>query len=185
MSKCRIWTSCKKNQLREMKNFPEWTMNEWKSFRKNSDPKKGKNSKNQNEIAACEQKTSSEKENFCSITVVAFYFKIRAKKLHAANHSLFRSPSCFRLTKITSPIWLQKSWKRVNRSEKKDSARKQFKFLSSKKIRSAIIAGSKKCQRLNYSKKWALTRQKRLRHNRLTSGELLSKDRRVVGFVSS
>ena len=54
-------------------------MNEWKSFRKNSDPKKGKNSKNQNEIAACEQKTSSEKENFCSITVVAFYFKIRAK----------------------------------------------------------------------------------------------------------
>ena len=55
-----------------------------KPFRKKSDPKKKrKNSKNQSEIAACEQKTSSEKLNFRSNTVFSLYFKIRAKKFHA------------------------------------------------------------------------------------------------------
>ena len=61
-----------------------------------TDPKKSKNSKNQNEIAACEQKTTTEKPNFCSNTVFSLYFKIRAKKIHAAKplafslHFLFR-----------------------------------------------------------------------------------------------
>ena len=55
-----------------------------------------KNSKNQSEIAACEQKNNSEKANFCSNSVFSLYFKIRAKKLHAAKplafllHFLFR-----------------------------------------------------------------------------------------------
>ena len=55
-----------------------------------------KNSKNQSEIAACEQKTTSEKANFCSNTAFALCFKFRAKKLHAAKplafslHFLFR-----------------------------------------------------------------------------------------------
>ena len=63
---------------------------------KKSDPKNRKNSKNQSEIAACEQKISSEKANFCSKTVFLLYFKIRAKKNHAAKpfaillHFLFR-----------------------------------------------------------------------------------------------
>ena len=35
-----------------------------KLFRKKSDPKNRKNSKNQSEIAACEQKTTSETANF-------------------------------------------------------------------------------------------------------------------------
>ena len=67
-----------------------------KPLRKKSDPKKRKNSKNQSEIAACEQKTTTEKPNFCSNTVFSLYFKIRAKKLHAAKplafslHFLFR-----------------------------------------------------------------------------------------------
>ena len=67
-----------------------------KPFRKKSDPKNRKNSKNQSEIAACEQKTTSEKANFCSNTVFSLYFKFRAKKFHAANplafslHFLFR-----------------------------------------------------------------------------------------------
>ena len=52
-----------------------------KPFRKKSDPKNRKNSKNQSEIAACEQKTTSEKANFCSNTVFSLYFKIRAKKI--------------------------------------------------------------------------------------------------------
>ena len=67
-----------------------------KPFRKKSDPKNRKNCKNQSEIAACEQKTTSEKANFCSNPVFSLYFKFRAKKFHAAKplafslHFLFR-----------------------------------------------------------------------------------------------
>ena len=42
--------------------------------------------------------------------------KLERKKFTPKNHSLFRSISCFGVTKITTPIWLQKSWKCVNRS---------------------------------------------------------------------
>ena len=66
--------------------------------------KNRKNSKNQSETDACEQKTTSEKANFCTNTVFSLYFKFRAKKFHAANHSLFRSTSCFGVTKITTLI---------------------------------------------------------------------------------
>ena len=51
-----------------------------------------KNCKNQREIAACEQKTTSEKANFCSITDFSLYFKIRAKKFHAAKPLVFFAP---------------------------------------------------------------------------------------------
>ena len=67
-----------------------------KPFREKSDPRNRKNSKNQSEIAACEQKTTTDKANFCSNTVFSLYFKIRAKKFHAAKplafslHFLFR-----------------------------------------------------------------------------------------------
>ena len=60
-------------------------------------PKYRKNSKIRSEIAACEQKTTSEKANFCSNTVFSLYFKTRAQKFHAAKpfafslHFLFRS----------------------------------------------------------------------------------------------
>ena len=43
--------------------------NQWKKSKK----------VNQSEIAACEQKTNSEKAHFCSNTVFPLYFKIRAK----------------------------------------------------------------------------------------------------------
>ena len=55
-----------------------------KPFRKKSDPKNRKNSKNQSEIAACEQKTIPDKANFCSNTLISLYFKFRAKKFQAA-----------------------------------------------------------------------------------------------------
>ena len=67
-----------------------------KPFRTKTNPKNRKNSKNQIEIAACEQKTTSKKANFCSNTVFSLYFKFRAKKFHAAKplafslHFLFR-----------------------------------------------------------------------------------------------
>ena len=71
-------------------------MNRENHLEKKSDPKYRKNSKNQSEIAACEQKTTSEKADFCPKTVFSLYFKIRAKKIHAAKplafsvHFLFR-----------------------------------------------------------------------------------------------
>ena len=78
---------------------------DWENpFREKSDQKNRKNCKNQSEIAACEQKTTSEKANFCSKTVFSLYFKIRAKKITPQNHSLICSTSCFGVTKITTPI---------------------------------------------------------------------------------
>ena len=70
---------------------------DWEShLEKNPIKKIEKNSKNQSEIAAREQKTTSEKANFCSNSVFSLYFKIRAKSYHAAKplsfslHFLFR-----------------------------------------------------------------------------------------------
>ena len=63
---------------------------DWENhLEKNPIQKIEKNSKNQSEIAACEQKTTSEKANFCSNTVLSLYFKFRAKKLHAAKPLAF------------------------------------------------------------------------------------------------
>ena len=65
---------------------------DWENHRKKSDPKNRKNSKNQSEIAACEQKTTISVSN----TILALYIKIRAKKIHVAKplafslHFLFR-----------------------------------------------------------------------------------------------
>ena len=70
---------------------------DWKThLEKNPLEKIENNSKNQSEISACEQKTTSEKANFFSNPVFSLYFKIRAKKIHAAKplafslHFLFR-----------------------------------------------------------------------------------------------
>ena len=70
-----------------------------------------KSSKNKSEIAACEQKTTTEKPNFCSNTVFSLKLltfivtlKLERKKFTPQNHSLFRSISCFGVTKITTPI---------------------------------------------------------------------------------
>ena len=67
-----------------------------KHLEKNPIQKTEKTEKIKSEIAACEQKTTTEKPNFCSNTVFSLYFKIRAKKIHAAKplafslHFLFR-----------------------------------------------------------------------------------------------
>ena len=63
---------------------------------KNPIQKIEKNNKIQSEIAACEQKTTTEKTKFCSNTVFSLYLTIRAKKILAAKplafslHFLFR-----------------------------------------------------------------------------------------------
>ena len=70
---------------------------DWENqLEKKNDPKNRKKSKNQSELSACEQKTTSQRVNFCSNTVFSLYFKFRAKKFHAAKplafsfHFLFR-----------------------------------------------------------------------------------------------
>ena len=70
---------------------------DWKNhLEKNQIQKIEKNIKNQSEIAACEQKTTSEKTNFCSNTVFSLYFKIRVKKFHAAKPLVFSLHFLFR-----------------------------------------------------------------------------------------
>ena len=55
-----------------------------------------KNSRNQSEISACEQKATSEKAKFISNTIFSLYFKFGAQTFHAAKpfgfslHFLFR-----------------------------------------------------------------------------------------------
>ena len=84
--------------------------------------------KNRSEIAACEQKTTNEKTNFCSNTVFSLYFKIRAKKFKPQNHSLFRSISCFGVTKNHYSNLTSKIMKMCGQILKKDSAPIKFKF---------------------------------------------------------
>ena len=102
-----------------------------KSFRKKTDPKNRKNSKNQDEIAACEQKTTSEKAYLCSNTVFSLYFKIGAKKFHAVKPLAFSLHFLFRrdqnhYSNLTSEIM-----KMCEQILKKDSAPIQFKFFES------------------------------------------------------
>ena len=63
-----------------------------KLFTKKIRSKNRKNSKNQSEIAACEQKTTTEKPNVCSNTVFSLYFKIRAKKNSRRKTTRFFAP---------------------------------------------------------------------------------------------
>ena len=81
-----------KNTISEVKN--ELRM-DWENHLE-KDLIQKKTVRNQSEIAACEQKTTAKKANFCSNTVFSLYFKIRAKNFHAAKplafslHFLFR-----------------------------------------------------------------------------------------------
>ena len=99
-----------------------------KSFRKKSYPK-NRNSKNQSEIAACEQKITTDEANFCSNTIFSLYFKIRAKKFHAAKPLTFSLHFLFRrdqnhYSNLTSKI--MKMCEQI--LKKNDSAPIQFKF---------------------------------------------------------
>ena len=75
-----------------------------KPFQKKSDPKNRKNCKNQSEIAVCEQKTTSEKAIFVQTPFSHSTLNLERKNFTPQNHSLFRSISCFGVTKITTPI---------------------------------------------------------------------------------
>ena len=100
---------------------------DWENhLEKKSDPRNRKNSKNQSEIAACEQKTS-EKANFCSNTVFSLYFKFRAKKFHSAKALAFSLLFLFRRDQNQYSNLTSKIMKMCEQILKKDSAPMQFK----------------------------------------------------------
>ena len=105
-----------------------------KPFTKNPIKKMKENSKYQVEIAACEQKTTSEKANFGFNAVFSLYFKIRAKKVHAAKPLAFSLLFLLRrdqnhYSNLTSKI--MKMCEQILKKE--DSAPIQFKSLNCKK----------------------------------------------------
>ena len=99
----------------------------WKPLKK-SYPKNRKNWKNQSEIAACEQKTTSEKTNFCSNTVFALYLKFKEKKFHATKPLAFSLYFLFRFDQNHYSNLTSKIMKICEQILKKDSAPIQFKF---------------------------------------------------------
>ena len=105
MNKCKTKKSVRRRNAKNSRTSPdvkfkefsltkqkldlERTMSELgKPFPKNQ-KKILKKTENHCQNAACEQKTTSEKANFCSNTVFSLYFKIRAKKFHAAKPLVF------------------------------------------------------------------------------------------------
>ena len=107
-----------------------------KRFRKKSDPKNRKNTvKIKVKLPQMKQKTTSEKANFGSNTVFSLYLKIRAKYFTPQNHSLFRSTSCFGVTKITTPILTKKIMKTCEQILKKTAPQYNSNTLNCKKPR--------------------------------------------------
>ena len=111
-----------------------------KPFRKNPIQKIEKNSKNQSEIAACEQKTTTDKANFCSNTVFSLYFKIRAKKIHAAKPLSFSLHFLFRRDQNHYSNLTSKIMKMCEQILKKRQRPNTIQILWIVKNRSAIIA---------------------------------------------
>ena len=108
-------TSVKWNIVLNKKLDLELTMNGLiNSFRKKPDPKKIEKT-----VKIKVKLPHINKKFFCSDTVFSICFKIRSKIFTSQNHSLCRSLSCFVVTKITTPILLQKSLKCVNKSKPK------------------------------------------------------------------
>ena len=67
-----------------------------KPFRKNPIQKIEKTVKIKVKLPHVNKKTTSERENFCSNNVFSIYFKIKAKKIHAAKPLGFSIPFLFR-----------------------------------------------------------------------------------------
>ena len=78
--------------------------------------------KNQSEIAACEQQTTSDRANFCSNTVLSLYFKFRAKKFQAAKPLAFSLYFLFRRDQNHYSNLTSKIMKMCEQILKKDSA---------------------------------------------------------------
>ena len=119
-----------------------------KPFRKKFDPKNRKKSKNQSEIAACEQKTTTDKANFCSNTVFSLFFKIRAKKFYAAKPLAFSLHFLFRRDQNHNSNLTSKIMKMCEQILKKNTAPRY----NSNSLNYKNIAG----QVLKYSSKFSM-----------------------------
>ena len=98
-----------------------------KPFRKKSDPKKRKNSKNQSQIAACEQKPLARRRIFVQTPFSHFSLNLERKKMHAAKPLAFSLHFLFRrdqnhYSNLTSKIM------KMCEQILKDSPPIQFKF---------------------------------------------------------
>ena len=97
----------------------ELTMNGLeKPFRKIFNPKVEKTVKIKVKLPLVNKKPLPIKRIFIQTQYSHSTLKLERKNFTPQNHWPFRSISCFGVTKITTPIWLQKSWKCVNRSKK-------------------------------------------------------------------
>ena len=84
-------------------------------------------------MSKCEQKTNSEKSNFCSKTVFSLYFKFLAKKFHAAKPLAFLPHFLFRrdqnhYSNLTSKI--MKMCEQILKKHSRTSPDVQFKEFS-------------------------------------------------------
>ena len=108
MSKCRM---CAKNHSREMKFwFKQKTRRRMNidtlenHLERNSIKKLKKTVKIKVKLPYVNKKTTSEKTNICVQTSCSdSTIKLERKNFTPQNHSLFRSTSCFGMTKITTP----------------------------------------------------------------------------------
>ena len=121
MSKCRMWAkkplARNENSIQTKKLGLEWAVNGLgKPFRKNAIQKIEKTVKIRVKLPHVNKKPLPRNRIFVQTPFSHSSLKWERKKFTPQNHSLFRSISCFGVTKITTPIWLQKSWKCVNRS---------------------------------------------------------------------
>ena len=130
-----------------------------KNHLQESNRKNKKTAKNQSETVACEQKTTTDKAKFCSSTVFSLYFKIRAKKFHAAKplafslHFLFRRDQnhysnltskimkmCEQILKKTAPQYNSNSLN-CKKTKRRPIIAPAIAVRLLKKIRRAITAG--------------------------------------------
>ena len=100
---------------------------DWENHLEKNPIQKIENSKNQSEIAACEQKTTKEIE-FLFNTVFSLYFKLRAKKFYATKPLAFLLHFLFRRDQNHYSNLTSKIIKICEQILKKDSAPIQFKF---------------------------------------------------------
>ena len=92
---------------------------DWENhLEKKSDPKNRKTVKIKVKLPHVNKKPQAINRTFVHTPFYHSTLKLEQKIFKPQNHSLFRSTYCFGVTKITTPIWLQKSWNCVNRSLK-------------------------------------------------------------------
>ena len=104
-----------------------------KPFLKKSDKKLLKKTENQCQNAACEQKTTSKKANFCSIFGFLLYVEIITKTIHAAKPLAFSLHFLFQRDQNQYSDLISKIMKmceQVLKKHSRTSADVQFKKLS-------------------------------------------------------